>query len=122
MNGLGDQVIFYRLKQTDFDGLFEYFNVVSVEANPSDNPSFTVYPNPTDGVIKLNFSNLLPNETVKVEIKDILGKTIYSNTINTEKGGNITVVMNLGNILTAGTYFIMVGSVSTFNSNVLIIK
>jgi len=45
-------VSYYRLKQTDFDGAFEYFGprVIS-NSNFSSNANYTFYPNPTDGIV-----------------------------------------------------------------------
>lgn len=40
-------VNYYRLKQVDFDGRFDYSSVVSIDFNPLNNePSIKVYPNP----------------------------------------------------------------------------
>lgn len=38
---------YYRLKQTDYDGNFEYFNVQSVELDSDQNRKIDIYPNPT---------------------------------------------------------------------------
>ncbi len=42
---------FYRLKQVDYDGYFEYSNIISVEGSDIQR---IIYPNPTSGVLKLN--------------------------------------------------------------------
>ncbi len=39
-------VLFYRLKQTDFDGKFEYFSVRRVTLEEFRSPEITIYPNP----------------------------------------------------------------------------
>ena len=58
----GDNV-YYRLKQTDFNGKFEYFNpiVVSCPQSPHD---ISIYPNPTNGII-----NIRTNSGVMPELK-----------------------------------------------------
>lgn len=66
-------VAYYRLKQTDFDGAFEYHDVVSVDCS-TDYP-FRIYPNPTsDGVFIENFN---PSKSkLKIEVVNVLGATI----------------------------------------------
>jgi hypothetical protein len=41
-------ISYYRLKQVDFDGTYEYSYVISV-TNPYSYPGFVVYPNPVEG-------------------------------------------------------------------------
>jgi hypothetical protein len=49
-------LIYIRLKQTDFDGAFEYFKPVAVNCNeiPGFEPEIAVYPNPTRGILHVN--------------------------------------------------------------------
>jgi mannan endo-1,4-beta-mannosidase len=46
-------ISYYRLKQVDADGNYSYSNVVSITA---DNLSISVYPNPSNGLYRLNGS------------------------------------------------------------------
>ncbi|HMR90593.1 MAG TPA: T9SS type A sorting domain-containing protein [Saprospiraceae bacterium] len=66
-------VTYYRIKQTDFDGRFEYSSIVAVK-NEKD-ISYNVSPNPfTD---KLTFSmNESLNASEKIIITDMHGKTV----------------------------------------------
>lgn len=66
-------IIYYRIKQTDFDGRFEYSSIVAVK-NEKD-ISYNVSPNPfTD---KLTFSmNESLNSSEKIIITDMHGKTV----------------------------------------------
>jgi len=60
---------YYRLKQTDFDGKFEYFTPSVISYEPDN--LFKVFPNPTVDVIQLTTSSNLQNATTF--IKDLNG-------------------------------------------------
>ena len=40
---------YYRLKQIDFDGAYNYSKIISVSFKTGNEGSFEVFPNPTDG-------------------------------------------------------------------------
>lgn len=65
-----NQTIYYRLKQTDFDGNFEYFNIIPIKCSGLDN-SFVIFPNPAASKITIT-----GNEITKIEIIDILGRIV----------------------------------------------
>lgn len=46
--------LYYRLKQTDFDGKFSYSEIRSVIFGSDNTQSIVLYPNPTDGTINLS--------------------------------------------------------------------
>lgn len=77
-NGVG--TIYYRLKQTDFNGEYTYSEVKSIKMSKSD-LEFIVYPNPstTDQVlVRLNNST---QKDVLLKVVDNLGRVLYSGTI-----------------------------------------
>ena len=65
-----NQTIYYRLKQTDFDGNYEHFNVIPIKCNELDN-SLVIFPNPASNNITIT-----GNEINKVEIIDVLGRIV----------------------------------------------
>jgi len=74
---------YYRIKQIDFDGTYEYSSVV--EANVSIPIEYALqqnYPNPFNPSTKINFS-LAADSKVLLKIYDILGQEI-STLINTD--------------------------------------
>jgi len=71
------RINYYRLKQIDFDGMFEYSDVVSVDYQNGDKSDFYFYPNPTDGII--HFSS---EKRGVIRIIDKIGNTIYNNVPN----------------------------------------
>ncbi len=76
---------FYRLKQTDFDGAYEYSEVIKVQID-NDN-EITIYPNPVNKNDKI--INILSDEHIIDELKiiDNLGRVIYNQTINSNQIG-----------------------------------
>ncbi|MCB0402775.1 MAG: T9SS type A sorting domain-containing protein [Flavobacteriales bacterium] len=67
----GSSTVYYRLKQTDFDGAYEYFNTVSTTC---ENMGVTIFPNP----FKDELTIILPNsDTYKIQITDVLGNIVW---------------------------------------------
>lgn len=73
-----NQTFYYRLKQTDFDGNFEYFNVLPIKCEGATSP--IIFPNPVTSTITIS-----GKEINKIEIIDVLGrivKRVISNAVN----------------------------------------
>lgn len=101
-------ISYYRLKQTDFDGKYEYSNLVSVEQDNSKSFNFNVFPNPSNGEnIILHFNN--SEEKILVVIRDVLGRECYSKLITIETGENIYAIDKLENI-SPGIYWVSASS------------
>lgn len=64
---------YYRLKQVDFDGQFEYFPIQAVELGR--NMELNVFPNPADNKVTLEGSNIDANQVVVLNAE---GKIIQS--------------------------------------------
>lgn len=64
---------FYRLGQTDFEGIFKYGNPITIENCGADQKgAFTIYPNPSSGKFKLDFL-ARPIQDYTVEIINLQG-------------------------------------------------
>lgn len=109
----------YRLKQMDFNGSYEYFNLsnevgvgVPVKFDISQN-----YPNPFNPSTKIDYE--LPNDAVvSILLFDISGRVVSSLVNETKTAGFYTVQLNAAN-LTSGTYFYRIsaqGQNSNFNT------
>ena len=72
-------VSYYRLKQIDFDGIYEYSNVASVHIVKT---KVSVFPNPTNGALNFSFSK---NMTTSVSVINLLGKTLLTKEIKGEQ-------------------------------------
>jgi hypothetical protein len=92
-------ISYYRLKQTDFDGKYEYSKIRSVNLEMTDN--LEMYPNPTNNQVTIIGSQ---SELKQVKIYNTLGQdvTVLTNVIS---AGNSKMVIDLSN-LSIGMYYI----------------
>ena len=69
------EVSYYRLKQTDYDGSFEYSKVVSVNLISKQEASVFIYPNPTSGILTIKGD---ASELEELFISNVLGQNVIS--------------------------------------------
>jgi hypothetical protein len=102
----------YRLKQIDFDGTFEYSNIVEIEVFAPDIIILEQnYPNPFNPVTKIRYSipYVIASETgqsqhVTLKVYDILGNEAAV-LVNGEQEAGIYEVMFNAYSISSGTYF-----------------
>ncbi|MBK6539026.1 MAG: T9SS type A sorting domain-containing protein [Ignavibacteria bacterium] len=95
----------YRLKQIDFNGNFQYFNLnndVSIGI-PSKFEVYQNYPNPFNPSTKLNF-NIPFDGKVNVTVFDLTGKEIVTLINDVKTAGYYTIDFNASNC-PSGIYF-----------------
>ena len=94
---------FYRLKQIDYDGSFDYSDVVEVDASPISYSLEQNYPNPFNPSTKITYS--IPQKfLVSLKIFDALGREV-SQLVNEEKeAGKYEIDFNASH-LSSGVYF-----------------
>ncbi len=81
---------YYRLKQTDFNGDFEYFNIVVISFD--ENIEFSIFPNPSNGDFYINtFTGDLPAE---LTVYNHVGQYIQTIDLN-NLGSNRSLKTNL---------------------------
>ncbi len=82
---------YYRLKQTDFDGAFEYFPLVSVDfSGKSTEMVFEiskVWPNPFDDEFTLNFI-AVQDENIELVLVNSKGESVISKSYYVQAGSN----------------------------------
>ena len=95
---------YYRLKQTDYNGVFKYMGIVSV--NFSTQQNIMVYPNPIDNATNLNV-NLTgyQNQNVVVVLRDLQGREFLSEILVSETNNQLFIIDN-ASLLPAGTYLV----------------
>ena len=71
-----NDIVYYRLKQVDFDGNFVYSSIVSFNNCTEFIPELRIYPNPTAGNVYLNFDGDVKN-VQSIEIYNTLGEKVY---------------------------------------------
>ncbi len=102
-NSISSNKYYYRLKQVDFDGTFEYSNTVEVDINTVAEFSLNQnYPNPFNPSTKISFT--LPQSTnVKLSVFNLLGEKV-AELVNEFKSSGFYEVDFNGSDLTSGMY------------------
>lgn len=90
---------YYRLKQTDYDGKFEYFKIVSVymEAVQTEFSVISLGPNPYKDHFEVNFFSG-DNKDVHLKLMDMQGNTIFSKSLETQIGQNSYIYYDQENL------------------------
>jgi len=98
---------YYRLKQIDLDGTFEYSPIVVLKLDSDENASFLhVYPNPSNGsVIQFTVNHGNTNSDIELSLYDMRGILVSHQKIFSPSG-QITGSMMLNTV--PGTYLLMV--------------
>jgi hypothetical protein len=96
-------ILYYRLKQTDFNGSFEYSDIIDVEIAPSVFSLSQNYPNPFNPSTQIKYS--IPQlSKVVIKVFDILGNEVKT-LINEEQPAGKYQVKFDALKLTSGVYF-----------------
>ena len=100
----------YRLKQTDYNGNFEYHNLSGdvVVGVPSKYELSQNYPNPFNPSTKIDFS-LPVDSKVSIKLYDISGKEVMNIMSEQRSAGYHTVNINAAS-LSSGTYFYQINA------------
>ena len=102
-------VSYYRLKQTDFDGKFEYFKIVPVEINYEAVKSFecNIYPSPARVE---NMNMLISSKELgwyDLKITNGVGNILYSTQINHQEESEFIDLSNSLDNYNFGNYYII---------------
>jgi hypothetical protein len=93
---------YYRLKQVDFDGAFEYTDVRSIVFGNAN--GLTIYPNPANSILNVKVPNGMDNNSV-IEIVNATGQVVRS--IDNATVTNTVLELNVSD-LALGYYFIQI--------------
>ena len=97
-------VVQYRLKQVDFDGAFEYSNIVEVNAGlPKTFALEQNYPNPFNPTTVISYQLPVASE-VSLRVYDVLGREVMTLVQGRQEAGSYAVTLNGAN-LSSGVYF-----------------
>jgi hypothetical protein len=111
----------YRLKQVDFDGTFEYSNVVQVEVSvPTVFALEQNYPNPFNPSTTINFS-LPVDSKVSLKVFDVLGQEISTLVNGNLVAGSHTVNFN-ASTLNSGVYMYRIEATGNDGTNFTSVK
>jgi len=84
--------IYYRLKQVDFNGQFEYSLIISINF-PGQDVSVKAYPNPTTDMLSIDWMSADNSATI-LKVTNIQGVTVHTETINGEGMVHRQISMN----------------------------
>jgi hypothetical protein len=99
----------YRLKQTDYSGISNYSNIVTIKQDCGGAPvNFSIYPNPTNGNLLQLIYYSPEDQTAVIKFNDVSGHICLTKPIQLHKGINNGVV-SLDN-LSRGIYFVKIES------------
>jgi Secretion system C-terminal sorting domain len=97
-------IIFYRLKQIDVDGKFEYSKIIEINYTVSPNASLSQnYPNPFNPVSTIEYS-VPAYGFVSLKVYDVLGRLVTTLVNEKQDVGQYSVKFN-GTGLASGIYF-----------------
>jgi hypothetical protein len=101
-NPLGEKY-YYRLKQTDFDGKYDYFGPVVTNCSENIIGSFDAYPNPANNQVNCSVYSSFETEA-EVELYNLFGQLILKKNVNLDEGS--TVFSLDVSALTGGVYYL----------------
>lgn len=97
-SGIGNN--YYRLQQLDMDGKSSYSEVINIYRDSNDN-MISIYPNPTEGILNIEYS-LLNHENTLIELYDISGRVMRSS-----QSSSLVTQLNMTG-LAAGIYVLQI--------------
>ncbi|MBK7377948.1 MAG: M4 family metallopeptidase [Ignavibacteriales bacterium] len=110
---------FYRLKQIDFDGTFEYSNEIEVDAAPVSFSLEQNYPNPFNPSTKITYS--IPHKSfVTIKVYDPLGSLVTELVQEEKEAGKYDLDFNASD-LSSGVYFYRIEAGSFNKTNKMIL-
>ncbi|MCX6182410.1 MAG: autotransporter-associated beta strand repeat-containing protein [Bacteroidetes bacterium] len=98
---------YYRLKQYDYDGQNETFNIVAIDNNSSEFKMNALFPNPTSASMTVNFQSGEAGSHF-IFINDAQGNEVFAAMIATLQGENLFVLPTQN--YASGTYFVRIVS------------
>ncbi len=100
---LSNETTYYRLKQTDFDGRFNYSAIVVSDICKNKTEfEFDIFPNPATSILSIKSDNS-DEMNKEITITDAIGKVVLKTQINDLNASQINI-----NELSEGVYFISV--------------
>ncbi len=100
------ETVFYRLKQTDYDGKYKYFEVKSIDCNGSSQVEtiLNIHPNPITNIVFFEISNLTENN-INIQLTDMLGNIIETKVQKNISENHVTIYFNMSKYRVGVYYF-----------------
>ncbi|MEP1096565.1 MAG: T9SS type A sorting domain-containing protein [Cyclobacteriaceae bacterium] len=115
-------VNYYRLKQVDYDGAFEYSNIVRIVNDfVRKEISVTTYPNPTTPEnLNVRFESGDDHTAVSLKIVDLTGQVYYSKMIDGALGFDKAILPRQN--MTPGIYFLIIVQGESVSKQKIVIR
>jgi hypothetical protein len=107
--------LFYRIKQTDWDGTFSYSSIVTADDCSEDD----IFVYGQNGSVYVNISATEDKQYI-LELYDVLGQNLTREKRTVTKGNNLVKLMN--NNLPGGIYFVMLGDGTVLQTKKVFVK
>jgi len=88
VNNLGFSTLYYRIRQVDYDGKFDYTPIEDIQL--SHNNVIKLYPNPAGDLLNLRFNSESFSEKFTISISDITGRIVFHQDYPSNRRGTIT--------------------------------
>jgi len=93
---LGYKSLFYRIKQIDYDGKYDYTSIEVIHLRKVE--SVTIYPNPVSEVLNIRFTSSMFGDNVNISITDLAGKIVYESVFVQSQLTTAQEAINLKNL------------------------
>ncbi|MEQ1555104.1 MAG: T9SS type A sorting domain-containing protein, partial [Ferruginibacter sp.] len=87
-----NEQVFYRLKQVDINGKFEYSNIILVDNCVSKMNAFSIYPNPSNGNLAIKLNGFTGVQLI--QIYNAVGQFVKEEEVLQNKKINISDLQN----------------------------
>lgn len=112
--------VYYRLKQTDYNGKFKYFDPIPVNCNFDNIQELTLYPNPSKTYLNCEFYSPIECD-VEIDIISTFGQILINNKYSIHKGIN-NIVFDLRSLSDGVYHFKIYSEKGDLNKNQKFIK
>lgn len=113
---------YYRLRQVDFDGQFEYSDVIEVAVTAPDKFRLSQnFPNPFNSSTMISFT-IPERANVEITVYDITGKTVFVLTNKSFEAGSYNIPFNAGSLPSGSYYYKMTAGQYTSVQKLVVLK
>lgn len=115
-------ISYYRLKQTDYDGIYSFSNIVPVKFDNKINSGMSLFPNPIvrGNEVKIQFSEIT-NSEVLIVLRSVTGQEYYSKAIIKQED-NALIAVPIDKEIPSGMYVVTASSENQIYNQKLLIK
>lgn len=105
--GMQESRVYYRVKQVDYDGGFDYTEIREVILDPGQVIDFELYPNPSSDLVTLRLTTTEQAKAIEsVRITDALGRTVLQEQPQFRQGRTMAIPTAH---LNQGVYQVLIG-------------